>query len=65
MTDLMPGLDMVRARRALNELAEAAAEALAFFERENYDAAQIEVDRCRRAVRTLDEIRREQKRRTA
>lgn len=63
--DVMPGLDMLRARRALTELAAAATEALDFFNREHYDAAQLEVDRCRRAVRTLDEIRREQKRRSA
>jgi hypothetical protein len=63
MIDLFPGLDVARATRALKELEEAGREAREFFDAGHYDAAQMEVDRCRRAVRVLDEIRREQKRR--
>lgn len=61
--DLFPDLDRVRAERALRQLAQAGREALDFYGLEDFVAAQAEVDRARRAVRVLDEIRREQKRR--
>lgn len=64
-SDIFPGLDVARATRALKQLESAAREAREFFEAGHYDAAQLEVDRCRQAVRTLDEIRREQKRRSS
>lgn len=63
--DLLPGLDAVRVARALAQLESAGREARAFFEAGHFDAAQAEVDRCRQAVRVLDEIRREQKRSAA
>lgn len=53
--------DVLRAERALNDLAEAATAALDFYHAGHFDAAQLEVARCRRCVRTLDEIRREQR----
>jgi hypothetical protein len=52
--------DVLRAERALHDLAEAAAAALERYNAGHFDAAQLEIARCRRCMRTLDEIRREQ-----
>lgn len=64
VNDLFPDYAQVRVERALRDLSEAGVEALAFYRAGEFDAAQAEVDRARRSVRVLDEVRREQGKRS-
>lgn len=58
---ILGGLPLYMSHEALKSLAYYSAEALRYFEGEDYDTAWMEFIKCREAVRDLERIRKEQK----